>query len=117
VTTFTYDPLIGVRTITKPNGLTATCEYDQFNRLHLTRDGDNNILQRYQYPYAANNPCPADLNADHQITLADRTLLLAAMGTICQFSGSCPCDLNGDGKVDSTDLGIFDALPLNSSCP
>jgi YD repeat-containing protein len=51
VTTYTYIPLVGVKSITDPKGQTTTYEYDQFNRLKFIKDQDLNILQRYCYNY------------------------------------------------------------------
>ncbi|WP_417800295.1 RHS repeat domain-containing protein, partial [Tenacibaculum sp.] len=51
VTTFTYNPLIGVTSITDLRGETTYYEYDDFNRLKLVRDADGNILKEHKYHY------------------------------------------------------------------
>ena len=51
VTTYTYKPLIGVKTITSPNGDTQFYEYDTFGRLLLVKDNLGNILQENEYNY------------------------------------------------------------------
>lgn len=51
VTTFTYDPMIGVTSITDPKGLTTTYEYDDFNRLKHIKDHNGDILEKYEYNY------------------------------------------------------------------
>lgn len=51
VTTYTYEPAIGITTVTDPNGQTTTYEYDSFGRLKATRDARGNIVQSYQYNY------------------------------------------------------------------
>ncbi len=51
VTTFTYDPLIGVTSITDPRGQTIYYQYDGFNRLEFIKDKDGNILKENQYNY------------------------------------------------------------------
>jgi YD repeat-containing protein len=51
VTTFTYHPLIGVKTITDINNKTMTYEYDAFGKLRLVRDQDGNILKIIEYKY------------------------------------------------------------------
>ncbi|CAL2090447.1 putative YD repeat-containing protein [Tenacibaculum sp. 190524A02b] len=51
VTTFTYDPLVGVTSITDPRGKTTYYTYDGFNRLHLIKDSNNQIVKENQYHY------------------------------------------------------------------
>lgn len=51
VTTYTYDPLIGVTSITDPRGQTIYYEYDDFNRLEFVKDKDGNILKENKYNY------------------------------------------------------------------
>ncbi|MEE4001578.1 RHS repeat domain-containing protein [Tenacibaculum sp. FZY0031] len=51
ITTFTYDPLIGVTSITDPRGQTIYYEYDDFNRLKFIKDTDGNLLKEHKYNY------------------------------------------------------------------
>ena len=51
VTTYTYDPLIGVTSITDPKGDTQYYIYDSFNRLKYIKDKDGHILKEYEYHY------------------------------------------------------------------
>ncbi len=51
VTTYTYDPLIGVTSITDPKGYTTYYEYDEFNRLRQVKDQDGKILSKNEYHY------------------------------------------------------------------
>ncbi|WP_298547121.1 RHS repeat domain-containing protein [uncultured Aquimarina sp.] len=51
---YTYDPLIGVTSMTDPRGYTMYYEYDGFNRLSVVRDEDGNILSENQYHYKNN---------------------------------------------------------------
>jgi YD repeat-containing protein len=55
VTTFTYKPLVGVRTITDPKGNRMTFSYDNFNRLTEVRDKDNKIVSENEYRYRTQN--------------------------------------------------------------
>ena len=51
VTTYTYDPLIGVTSITPPNGQTTYYQYDGFGRLKSVVDEAGNKVQDIQYNY------------------------------------------------------------------
>lgn len=51
MTTFTYQPLIGISSQCDINNRITYYEYDGFNRLKLVRDQDNNILKKYCYNY------------------------------------------------------------------
>ncbi|NER12754.1 hypothetical protein GWK08_04830 [Leptobacterium flavescens] len=51
VSTYEYDLLAGVTTMTDPRGYTTTYQYDEYNRLQAIRDADNRLLSDYQYHY------------------------------------------------------------------
>ena len=51
MTTYTYDPLVGVTSETDANNVTTYYEYDDLNRLRLIKDQHRDIRQRYQYVY------------------------------------------------------------------
>jgi hypothetical protein len=51
MSSFTFQPLVGITSETLPNQQITKYEYDAYNRLKLTRNGDNAILQRYQYKF------------------------------------------------------------------
>jgi len=51
VTTYTYDPLIGVRSITPPSGITEFYKYDTAGRLKEIRDINDNVLKEFKYNY------------------------------------------------------------------
>ncbi len=51
VSTYTYDPLIGVTSMTDPRGYTLYYEYDEFNRLKRVKDANGNIISQNEYHY------------------------------------------------------------------
>ncbi len=54
VATYTYDPLIGVTSMTDPKGYTMTYHYDDLNRLKFVKDQDGNIVSENEYHYKNN---------------------------------------------------------------
>ncbi|MEO9872987.1 hypothetical protein [Ekhidna sp.] len=52
-TKYTYKNLVGLKSITHPNGRKMYYEYDSRNRLHLTKDNEKNIIKRYRYNLAS----------------------------------------------------------------
>lgn len=53
ITTYTYDPLIGVRSITPPSGIRENYFYDTANRLEKIIDVNGKILKEYKYNYSS----------------------------------------------------------------
>jgi hypothetical protein len=51
ISTYTYNPLVGVTSITDPKGLASYYEYDAVGRLKFVKDMDLNVLQKYCYNY------------------------------------------------------------------
>jgi len=51
ITTYTYDPLVGVTSITDPRGQTVYYEYDGLNRLKEVKDAYGKIVGHNQYNY------------------------------------------------------------------
>ncbi len=52
VSGYTYDPLIGVTTMTNPKGETVYYQYDDLNRLQYILNRDGHIVQKTNYNYA-----------------------------------------------------------------
>lgn len=51
VTTYTYNPLVGLKTTTDPNGFMSYYNYDLMGRLTEIRDHNNNLIESYEYHY------------------------------------------------------------------
>jgi YD repeat-containing protein len=58
MTTFTYEPLVGVTSVTDASNVTIYYEYDEFGRLKCQRDQDNSIIECYDYQYGVEVPFP-----------------------------------------------------------
>ena len=52
MTTYSYEPLIGITSQCDANNRLSYYEYDALNRLSLIRDQDNNIIKKICYNYA-----------------------------------------------------------------
>lgn len=55
ITTYTYDPLIGVTSMTDPRGYTVYYEYDDLHRLVRVKDEGGNIMRENEYHYLLDN--------------------------------------------------------------
>lgn len=55
VVTYTYDPLIGVTSVTDAKGYTSYYEYDEFYRLKDEKDSQGNVISRNEYNYRTQN--------------------------------------------------------------
>ncbi len=51
VTTYTYDPLIGMTNMVDPSGYKTSYTYDIHNRLHQVKDNEGNVISENQYNY------------------------------------------------------------------
>ncbi len=51
ISTYTYDPLVGIRSITPPSGITEYYHYDSANRLDKVTDANGKILKEMKYNY------------------------------------------------------------------
>ncbi len=51
MSSYTYDPLIGVTSMTDARGQTIYYYYDSFNRLQYVKDAEDNILSNNEYHY------------------------------------------------------------------
>jgi RHS repeat-associated protein len=54
MTSYTYKPLLGISSITDVRGRRTTYEYDDFGRLYLVRDQENNIISQNTYNFQPN---------------------------------------------------------------
>ncbi|MCP1299800.1 DUF5977 domain-containing protein [Chryseobacterium sp. S0630] len=55
ITTYTYDPLIGVTSVTPSSGIREYYKYDTTNRLEKIVDANNKIVKEFKYRYGTTN--------------------------------------------------------------
>lgn len=55
ITTYTYDPLIGVKSVTSPNGMTEYYYYDNQNKMIRVEDNDHNVIKENKYLHNIQN--------------------------------------------------------------
>jgi len=58
MTSYTYEPLVGMTSKTDARGYTLTYFYDSANRLKTIRDEDDNVLETYEYNYITGENLP-----------------------------------------------------------
>lgn len=51
ITTYTHEPLIGIKTMTDPRGYTTFYDYDPFGRLISVKDDQGNLLSENKYNF------------------------------------------------------------------
>lgn len=54
ITTYEYEPLVGVTSIKDPKGEVTEFIYDTFNRLKEVRDSEGNLITDHSYHYRVN---------------------------------------------------------------
>ncbi len=52
MTTYTYDPLIGAKSITPPSGIRTSYLYDETGKLEKSVNANGEIIEEYKYNYA-----------------------------------------------------------------
>ena len=55
ITTYTYDPMVGITSVTDARGYTIYYEYDNQQRVIRVKDAEGNILSEYNYNYRPQN--------------------------------------------------------------
>jgi len=59
ITSFSYEPLVGMTSQTDAKGMTTFYEYDSFGRLENMKDQNGDIVKNYKYNYADGTSLPA----------------------------------------------------------
>lgn len=62
VTTYDYEPTVGLKKQTLPNGLATSYGYDFFQRLQRVTDNQMNVADYFSYLYATTAPVPSNIS-------------------------------------------------------
>ena len=118
VTTFTYDPLIGVTSSTDPSGDTTYYIYDTFNRLQYIKDTNGQVLKEYRYHYkepelvaTTTSSLPA-LTSGQQVQLT--TTATGASGNLSYTWTIANAHLN---QVITNTTGVLSIATTNNHAP
>ncbi len=105
VTTYTHEPLVGIASIKDANDRSVFYEYDNRNRLLLTKSNEENITSRYRYNSIMDNDA---LSADIDVSfhpsgnLEDHPHNFSLSNINCPY-GECNFVWNwGDGTATNT---------------
>ncbi|WP_264530380.1 DUF5977 domain-containing protein [Flavobacterium sp. N502540] len=101
ITTYTYNPLVGVTSITDPKGVPSYYEYDSFGRLKFIKDQDLNVLQKYCYNYKGQQTDCSDN------TSTTEYFYKSAARTGSFTRNNCPVGGTGQSVSYSQDVGAY----------
>ncbi len=99
VTTYTYEPLVGITSQCDPNNNITYYEYDELNRLSLVRDQDRNVLKRVCYNYAGQQEdCVAPVVYENTLQSSEFT------------RNDCPTGYAGTAVTFSVPAGTYTSM-------
>ncbi|MGX1929365.1 hypothetical protein [Flagellimonas sp. 2504JD4-2] len=118
VTTYTYDPLIGVTSTTDPSGYTSYYVYDHFGRLKYIKNKDGEVLGENRYNYRV-EPIDAQTSASLTSVTSGQTVTLTTTAT----GGTGNFQYNwtvSNGTINDTftnTTGILDVITTDDHAP
>lgn len=87
MSTYSYDPLVGLISQSDNDSKITYFEYDGFNRLSLIRDQDRNILKKFSYSYTGQpNTDNISYNAAQSVTFKKNNCTSCLVGSSVVYS-------------------------------
>ena len=118
VTTYTYDPLIGVTSITDPSGYTVYYVYDDFNRLQYIKNKDGEVIEQYRYNYKKEALLVSTSSSSSSVTSGQSvTFTTAATGGSGSFTYKWTVSNANLNQVYTTSTGVLTLTTGSSHAP
>ena len=118
VTTYTYDPLIGVTSITDPSGYTVYYVYDTFNRLQYIKNKDGEVIEQYRYNYKKEALLASTSSSSSSVTAGQSvTFTTAATGGSGNFTYKWTVSNANLNQVYTNTTGVLTLTTGSSHAP
>ncbi|MEJ7738917.1 MAG: hypothetical protein WKF97_15945 [Chitinophagaceae bacterium] len=117
MTTYTYDPLIGMTSVSDMNDRITYYKYDGFGRLSLIRDHEGNILKKIDYNYAG-QPEGSNANSVINLTYTNTSNLSGFFVYLSRASDGLDYTLaigQGSGSIEKIEPGTYSIEVYNSN--
>lgn len=127
ITTYTYDPLIGVTTITPPSGIREKYNYDTGNRLQSIVDVNGKILKEFKYNYTTTvvplyynvekiqtfikNNCNDGFQGNNYIYTVPADSYSSSVSQV-DADNLAQNDINSNGQTAANNFGTCSAAPI-----
>ena len=103
IKTYSYKSFVGITSTTDARGRNTFYTYDQFNRLILIRDHDNNILKKYCYNYLGQSGnCSFFGNQPLSRTIRRDNCTACGIGSLATYS--VPADAYYDSTQEAANI-------------
>jgi len=118
VTTYTYDPLIGVTSTTDPSGYISYYVYDEFNRLRYAKNKDGEIVGENKYHYKLDDIIASTTSSSTSVNSGNTvTLTTTATGGTGVFTYKWTVSNANLNQVYNTTTGTLSITTTNNHAP
>ena len=107
VTAYIYKDGHGVASMIDPNGYTSFYEYDDVGRLHLIRNQEGNITNKFEYGYYTSNTTPEPEPEPEPCTTAPNATISGANKASIGFEATYTAQTSGCASVTSFNWDVL----------
>ncbi|MBX3258062.1 MAG: hypothetical protein KF862_28275 [Chitinophagaceae bacterium] len=109
MTTYTYDPLIGMTSRCDASNRITYYEYDGFGRLLLVKDQDRNILKKICYNYTGQpESCPPSINAQQSQSFRKNNCTGCQVGSLVTYTVPANTYRSNTSQADADQQALDD---------